>query len=155
VTPRVLSVITLLLGAVALGLVVIPAIAYDQPFPWQRKDRQRGAEVAPTTRKGGLTVTIKGVDLTIGGKRTPVEQPKPAEPEPVNPTKPFTLAAAGLAVGGMVTGALSWRHRRGRPLALVGMALGVAALTWQYIAFGLAVGAAIAIILIILSALSS
>ena len=133
-----------------------------------------GSQAAGKDRDGGLTVQTRRFSFTLfRGKKQdepqtrPAAPPAPAEAAPsppapaptapaaVSPARAFRVSGAGLALLGLTVAPFAWRHRRNRPLAVAAVGLCCLALTWQYVVVGIAVGAAIAILLIILSAFSA
>src|SRR4051794_24877168 len=56
--------LTVLIGVVALGLVIVPAIVYDAPAPWEKREAKK------TDDSGELKVKIKGIELTWGRRST-------------------------------------------------------------------------------------
>src|SRR6478672_5225309 len=107
--------LTLLIGVVALGLVIIPAIVYDEPAPWRRR------EVAPPPRAakgdGELKVKFKGIELTWGRKSAtrpattdeavPAVAPPPPQ-VPNDPVKIYKVSAVILALAGLIVGTMAW-----------------------------------------------
>lgn len=150
--PYVLSLISLIAGLIALGMAVIP------PFVWDRPIQLPFTTPAPppepkTQHEGGLTLKIKSMTLTLGGKEVPVEE----KPKPVtitrDPVKWFTISAIGVAILSMFISTLAQKFEKHTVLTTSAVSLSVAAITWQYIIIGIVIGAAIAILLVILSAL--
>jgi hypothetical protein len=143
-----LARLTLLIGVAALALVIIPAIVYDEPAPWQKEEREaRRASRAD----GELRVKFKGVELTWG--RRAASQPdtieSPPPPPPRDPIKPYKLSAVILALTGLIVAPMSWQTRAGRPFAVTGVVLCCAAILWHYVLAGVAAGVGIAILLLI------
>lgn len=151
-----LARLTLLIGVVALALVIIPAIVYDEPAPWEKKEREARRQ---RRADGELKIKVKGIEFTWGrrsttqaGEASPaVEAPTP--PPPADPIKPYKLSAVILALTGLIVAPMSWRSRNGRPLAVTGVVLCCAAIFWHYIAVGVAAGVAVGILLLILGSL--
>ena len=159
--PMRLSVIALLLGLAALGLAVIPGMAFGRPLPNPFAEEKKPAPVVepPAEREGGVTFRFRTWSVNFFGKGA---EKKPALP-PVDPppelTKDpvhwFTISAVGCALLGI--GLASFGHVRERhtPLTVCAMGCCAAAVTWQYFAFGIILGVAAAIALIILSVFGS
>src|SRR5215216_2474670 len=97
--PRhVLARFTLLFGVLALGLAVIPGVAYDEPFPWQRKEHAKAAaanaKVKDLAAGGELKVKVSNLEFSLGrknrGATTAPAVQEPAPPVvPADPTKTY------------------------------------------------------------------
>lgn len=157
-----LGILSLLIAVIALGLAVIPGIALDRPVQILPKPEPPPPPLPATETKGGLTFHYKGFSVNVGGKSQPVEEPlaEAIEAEEVEAKinnerdhwhRSFTLAAVCCALLAAVLGPLAWMKEK-QP-AITGPALVIAtlALTWQYIAIGIAVGVAIVVVLFIIS----
>jgi len=148
--------LTLLIGVVALGLVIIPAIVYDQPAPWQKR------EVAPppptAQRSGELRVKFKGIELSWGRKSAtqpnianeaaPAVPPPPPQP-PKDPVKIYKVSAVILALAGLIVGTMAWRNSAGRQFVVSGVVLCCAAILWHYIVAGVVAAVGVALLLVI------
>jgi hypothetical protein len=146
--PIWLSAVVLLTGGIALGLAAIPPIVFERPLGLAAIDKP--ADPPPAERQGGVNFKVGKFEVNVGGK---VQAPPPVIPTP-NPVKWFLVSAIALAIPTIVVGAVAWHSERHRAIASTGMALGVMAIAWQYIIFGIAIGVALAIILILLSAMN-
>ena len=153
--PTMLSGGALIIALVALGLAVIPMLAYDRPLsnPFAVDKAPEPRVEPPPEREGGVNLRFKGLSVNIGGK---VPEQKPPRPDPPpqltrDPVRWFTIAAAACAVIGL--GIASYGHYRERHWALTVCTMGlcVAALSWQYFAVGIIAGAAVAAFLIVLA----
>jgi hypothetical protein len=151
--------LTLLLGVVALGLVLLPAIIFDQPLPWAaagEKDQPVERAQQPTSHR--FNIKINRFEFAFGKNTTQpataeVSAPPPVPPPPRNPIKPYQIAAVIFALAGLITGPMAWSTaRRSRPLVVSGVTCCCAAILWHYVVAGLIVGVAVAILLFILSA---
>jgi hypothetical protein len=153
--------LTLLLGVLALGLVVLPAIIFDQPLPWSLPAREKNQPVErpepPTAHR--FNIKINKFEFAFGKSTS---QPATAAAEvtappplpPPNPVKPYQISAVIFALAGLITGPVAWTSaRRSRPLVVSGVTCCCAAILWHYVVAGLIVGVAVAILLFILSAL--
>jgi len=153
--------LTLLLGVVALGLVVLPAIIFDQPLPWsaaaREKDQAAERPQPPATHR--FNIKINKFEFAFGKSSTQPttaapEVAAPPPPRPPNLIKPYQIAAVIFALAGLITGPMAWTSaRRSRPLVVSGVTCCCAAILWHYVVAGLIVGVAVAILLFILSAL--
>jgi hypothetical protein len=65
----------------------------------------------------------------------------------------LSIAAASLGLTGSLSGTVGWIRREDLRLTVSAMAVGALAVAWIYIVLGIVIGAAIAILLILLSAL--
>jgi hypothetical protein len=153
--------LTLLLGVLALGLVVLPTIIFDQPLPWSLAAREKDQPVErpepPTAHR--FNIKINKFEFAFGKSTSQpttaaAEVAAPPRPRPPNPVKPYQISAVILALAGLITGPLAWTSaRRSRPLVVSGVTCCCAAILWHYVVAGLIVGVAVAILLFILSAL--
>jgi hypothetical protein len=157
--------LTLLLGVLALGLVVLPAIIFDQPLPWSLAAREKDQPLerpAPPPTAHRFNIRINKFEFAFGKSTSQpataatevAAPPPPLPPRPSNPVKPYQISAVILALAGLITGPLAWTSaRRSRPLVVSGVTCCCAAILWHYVVAGLIVGVAVAILLFILSAL--
>lgn len=141
-----LGLATLLVGVGALAGAILAAILFDQPPPWKAADPPPGPRI-----EGQKTVEFKGVKVSWGGKAVK-EEPRQDEVR-MTKLKGMSLGIAGFALAGLALGPLAWWRERRYALAAPGMIMCCAALTWQYLIFGIAVGAAAAVFLFVLSLL--
>jgi len=147
-----LSVVTLLFGAVALGLAAIPPIALGRPLGLLP---EKEAKVVPPElrHEGGIRLAVGKFSVTFGGKE--VAEPAPPPPPPLqNPLKWFLVTMIGCALVGLVLGPIAWSRERHFVISGTGMALATAAVIWQYIIIGVVVAVAIVVILALVSAFS-
>lgn len=153
-----LSIVGLVAGVIALGLAVIPAIAYERELPnpfADTEENERHVE-PPAEREGGITFKFKNLSINVGGKVPKKEQPAEAPPQLTkDPLRWFTMAAIGCALTGLVAATIGHLRERHPVLTVSSMGCCAAAITWQYFAIGIAVGAAAAAFLIILAILGS
>jgi hypothetical protein len=153
-----LSIIGLIAGVVALGLAAIPAIAFERALPnpfADTKKNERDAE-PPAEREGGVTFKFKSLSVTLGGKAPKKEQPAEAPPEVTkDPIRWFTMAAIGCALIGLAVASIGHLRERHTVLTVSSMGCCAAAITWQYFAIGVAIGAAVAAFLVVLAILGS
>jgi hypothetical protein len=63
----------------------------------------------------------------------------------------FLIAAVALAILSIPVAVASWVYERQRALPIAALSCGCVAVTWQYIVFGLIIGAAAAMFLIVLA----
>jgi hypothetical protein len=94
------------------------------------------------------------LSVGLGEKQVAVPQPPPvpAEPPP-DPLRWYTVAAVSFALLGLVLAPVAWVRKEHPAYALSALALCTTALTWQYVAFGIAAGAAVAAFLVVLALL--
>ncbi|MDB5320042.1 MAG: hypothetical protein JWN40_1673 [Phycisphaerales bacterium] len=161
---HLLARLTLLLGVVALGLVVLPAMVYDQPPFRAAADKEQDSHGDDRTSKPPVAhrfnVKINKFEFAFGKATTqpstaPGETPLPTQPPPPppNPVKPYQIGAVVVALLGLITGPTAWTTaRRSRPLVVSGMTCCCVAITWHYVVAGLVIGVAVAILLFILGA---
>jgi hypothetical protein len=153
-----LSIIGLIAGVVALGLAAIPAIAFERALPNPFADPKKNEHNVdtPAEREGGVSFRFKNLSVNLGGKAPKKEQPADAPPEVTrDPIRWFTMAAIGCALLGLVVASIGHLRERHTVLTLSSMGCCAAAITWQYFAVGIAIGAAAAAFLIVLAILGS
>jgi len=167
-----LGLLTLAIAILALGLAVIPGIALDRPPPIFARPPEPEPESEPKFDRG-VTLRHKSFSITFGTNRKAKEESQEAADELAEPKdevtvaasppaaqistadqmmKGLTLASACCSLLGMVLGSIALNKEKQPALSGTGMFLAFVALTWQYIVFGIAVGVAIAIIFMLLSA---
>lgn len=135
------SIITLCLGALSLMLSVGTTITYDIPPPWK--------EVKPQEPRleGQKQVEWHGFKFRWGGKPVKEEEKAPGFTVP----KILFLSSAVISVIGLLLGSLALYREHRIALVVPAMILCFAALVWQYLIFGILLGAAVAIFCLILS----
>jgi hypothetical protein len=140
-----LGLATLLLGVFTLGGAIIPSILFDVPPPWKPN------ELKPTGPRveGQKSVEWKGVKVSWGGKV--VKEETKTDEVRMSAAKWIAVVVAIVSLVGLALGPLAWWVERRYALAAPGMCLCCAALTWQYLILGIAVGAAAGIFLVTLS----
>lgn len=167
---HILGILALVMGVAALGLAVIPGIALDRPFPAAPKPRAEPAPPPPPAEPGGgVTFRVKQFSVTLGGSKKkaqadnqPAQQAPPVVDQPIPKDRAipndgdrllkwFTIAAVSCSLIGLILGPISWAREK-QP-ALSGSAMGICclALVWHYVVMGIAVGVAVAVIVILLS----
>lgn len=150
-----LSVVGLFAGVIGLGLATIPAIALERALPNPFADNKKEVE-PPVEREGGITLRFKTLSINIGGKVPKKEQPADAPPEVTkDPIRWFTMAAIGCSLIGLVLATIGHLRERHTVLTASSMGCCAAAITWQYFAIGITIGAAAAAFLIVLAILGS
>jgi hypothetical protein len=175
----VLSVVALLIGVIALALAIIPALALGRPLPnpFAEEAAPEPPATEPTTpdspddeREGGITLKYKSVSVTFGGKKkedkddeedeagqaaepVPREQPKPETKAQADPVRWFTLTAVVAALVGLVLAPIAQVKEKHPAMTIGAVMLCVGAITWQYFAVGIAIGAGVAACLIVLAIL--
>lgn len=148
--PLWLSLVTLLAGALALGIAAIPPLALGRPLGLAVPEKP---PEPPTVHEGGLTFKHGKFEVTFGGRKEPViSEPTP---KPTDHTRWFMVAAIGLALTTIVAGAIAFHREKNYSLAGIGISLSVLAIAWQYVIVGITIGIAIAIVLVLISALGS
>ncbi len=156
--PMMLSIIGLIAGVIALALAAIPAIALERALPNPFADStKKDREVKPAAeREGGVTLKFKQLSVNFGGKVPKEEQPAITPPELTkDPIRWFTIGAVFCALGGFVLATIGQLRERHTVLTVSSMGCCAAAITWQYFAVGIALGAAAAAFLIVLALLGS
>ena len=141
ISRPILGVLTLCLGGLSLALTLYVTIVYDIPPPW------REAKLAEPKIEGQKQLEWHGVKLKWGGKHVKEEDKAPELTIP----KTLFLTTAALSVLGLLIGPLAYYREHRYALIVPGMSLCFTALVWQYLIFGIFVGAAVAICLIIIS----
>jgi len=149
--PIRLSLLALLAGAIALGLAAIPPIAFGRPIALAAEEDPPAPPRAE--RQGGVTFKLGKFEVNVGGKQ-PDPKPLPAVGPLAHPIKWFLISAIAVALITVVGGAFAGHRDRHPVLAGTGMALGVLAIAWQYVIIGIAIGVTVAVLLILLHALS-
>lgn len=157
---NILGILTLFIAVVALGLAVIPGIALDRPVQILPKPEPVEAPL-PTETKGGMTLRYKGFSVNLGGRTKPVDEPptvteaRQAEAESDkmrdNWLRNCTLAAGCCSLLAAVLGPFAWVKEKQPAITAPAMVIATVALTWQFIAVGIAVGVGLAVLLIIIS----
>jgi len=157
--PFVLSILGLVVAATALGLASIPAIALERapanPFAGEKEERPRVEP--PRERDGGVTLKFKKFSVNLGGKAPKRENAPKATPNAEvtkDPVRWFTMGAMGCALVGLVLSSVAQLREKHTVLTLTSMGCCVAAVTWQYVVFGIVVGAAAAAFLVMLAILA-
>lgn len=168
VKPFWLSVVGLLFGIAALGLVVIPAMAFEQPLPNPFAKKEEPPKVKPAEPKdheAGVTLKYKSFSVTLSGKKEarkadnekeaakPEVQPEPKLEVTKDPMRKFSLAAFGCALIALCVAPVAHVRERHLALTLSSMGISVGALTWQYFVIGILAGAAVAAFFIVLTIL--
>ena len=147
------TVIGLIAGAIALGLAVIPAIAFERPVsnPFSASEKIQNPE-PPAEREGGFTFRVNSFSIKFGGK-SPKRQESGSQPPVItkDPTRNYTISAIGCALAGIVFASIGHHREKHTALTMTSLGLCVAAITWQYIIFGIVVGFVIAALLMALS----
>lgn len=155
-----LSIWGLILGVIAIGLASIPAIALDRSIfnPLGERQNERPVAEPLAQREGGMTLKSKDISVNFGGK--PPEQ----EPEAVanamdsltaDPIRWFTVSAICCALLGLVVSSLGHIREKHLPITIVAMSCCAAAITWQFLAIGIAIGVAAAVFLVVFGAIGS
>lgn len=157
--PYTLGVIGLLLGLAAMALAIIPAVALDRPLPNPFASRADVPAPPPagTEPTGGLTLKYKSFTFNLGSSNDEpqIEIPKPEPAVTLDPVRWFTIAAVVSALIGVVFSAIGQIKEQHTSLTVSSMSCCVAAMTWQYFAAGIMIGAAIAIFIILMAILIS
>lgn len=149
----ILSMIGLIAGMIALALAVVPAIAFERPLPNPFADKKNDDRRIdpPAEREGGITLKFKGMSMNIGGKVPKKEVPAEKPPEVTkDPIRWLTISAIGCALIGLVAATVGHLRERHTILTVTSMGCCAAAITWQYVAIGIVVGVALAVLVIVL-----
>lgn len=146
-----------------MGFASVPALAFNQPLPnpFAQEPKPQIPDKSAPEREGGLTLKFKSISVNIGGKAKE-QEPEESPPDPPkqlaltdDPIRWFTVATIGLGLLGIVAALVGHVRERHFPLTAGSLGLCAAAITWQYFAIGIAVGAAVAACLIVLAILGS
>ncbi len=166
--PFWLSVVGLLFAIVALGLLVIPVIAFEQPLPnpfAKKEEPPKVKPVEPKDHEAGVTLKYKSFSVTLSGKKEAKKvdgEKDAAKPEPQpeqkleltkDPMRRFSLAGFGCALVALCVAPVAHVRERHLALTLSSMGISVGALTWQYLVIGIFAGAAVAAFFIVLAIL--
>ncbi|MEX0865886.1 MAG: hypothetical protein WD030_00920 [Pirellulales bacterium] len=163
------GIAALLVGAVALGLAVMPGIALDRPLPFESEGPEEAKREIPEL-EGGVTFKTDKFSLTFGSAKE--ESPQEIEARELAQAareaaerkrrderdaalNQFSLAAAGCSLLGLVFGAFSWGRETQPAIAAVAMGMACLALLWQYVVIGVVVGVAIVVLLLLISSLGA
>ncbi len=160
--PFGIGIAALILGVVALGLACIPALALDRPLPNpfadEKADAAQADETAAGEKEGGITLSYKNVSIRLGSKDSEgtetASQGSQAAPNNSDPIKIFTIAAIVCALVGLVVASIGQIRERHTALTMSAMGCCAAAIAWQYIAVGIAVGVGAAVLIALLSAMN-
>ena len=146
-----LGLVCLVLGVLAVGLMVIPPAVADERAPLPRSAAE---DRRPKAGNSETTVSVGKFSFSWRKKHDAVESPAPAAPAKPPSTdwrRICTVAGLSTALLGILVSPLAFtRQRRSRPLAVSGAALCCAALAWQYIMVGIAIGVAVAVLLLVI-----
>lgn len=172
--PWLWSMLALIIAVVAVGLACIPALALERPLPnpFAAAPANEKPRLDPPPEKepaGALVVKYKKWSFTLGSKK-PTDSVSPeavatappaaaAVHEELNltrdPARWFTIAAVSLGLIGIVVASIGQLREKHTALTACSMSVCAAAIAWQYLAVGIAVGAAAAVFLIILMIFAS
>jgi hypothetical protein len=163
-----LSFYGLFAGILALALAAIPGIAMEQPptNPFQRPsdvnpvNGEQYSEKADATpaKKRGITLKLKGFSINLGkdaqkneGRNRPVEMPdEPQKPfQKNNHIRWFMIAACASGLIGLGVSAIAHAREKRPTVTLTAMGCSVAAITWQYVVFGIVCGVAIVVVIFV------
>jgi hypothetical protein len=139
----------LIVAALGLALGVMQPHITEAMKPPPPPPPQKMADVLA---EAGDKFVGKMVDRVRGKKPEP---PKAVEPPPKKTPWPLyiSIAATSLGLAGSLSGTVGWIRREDLRLTVSAMAIGALAVAWIYIVLGIVIGAAIAILLMLLSAL--
>lgn len=155
-----LSILGLIVSVIAIGLASIPTIAFDRPLlnPFGEQAQKRPEIEQLPEREGGVTFKFKDISVNFGGK-APQNEPVVDEAPPPQLTKDpirwFSISAIASALVGLVISSVAHVQERHTAFTVGSMGCCAAAITWQYVAIGIAVGVGAAIFLVVLGALAS
>jgi hypothetical protein len=155
----VLSISALAIGVVAIGLASIPPVilgrALPNPFVEEKaKDKPRVEQA--TEREGGITLKYKNFSVNVGGRVPEKKNVGMVQPESAkDPIRWFTISAVSFALVGIVVSLIGhWREKH-TVLTVGSVGCCAAAIAWQYLAVGIAIGAAAAAFIIVLALIGS
>jgi hypothetical protein len=153
-----LSAVGLILGILALGLAVVPALAFDRPLPNPFATTEQPKPPKPPEPEGGFTLKYKNFSVNLGGKKRDLEEPHVQPPQPkltTDPIRLLTIAAIACALVGIVFSTIGQLKEKHTSITAVTMLSCVAAITWQYFAAGIMIGAGIAVFILVIAMLGS
>lgn len=153
-----LSVMAIVLGVLSLGVAILtPMILGAEPQP----PSSTNVEKAATDVEGNVELKFRSFSLTLKRDDESTESESPPSsvltPAPQAPVPGLTaaryMAIAGVcfALLGFAVTPFAWVREHQAALCCGAMLLCTAGLTWQYIAFGIAAGAGIAMLLVVLA----
>lgn len=141
----ILGIVTLSLGALSLVIAVTLTIVYQLPPPW-KEDKPVEPKI-----EGQKHIEWHGVKFKWGGKVVKEDE----QVSVITIPKALHISSAILAVAGLFLGPLAWYRERRYVLAGPGMGLCCIALVWQYLLLGIMIGAAAAVLLMLLASFSN
>ena len=153
-----LSITGLVISVVAIGLASIPAIAFDRPLMNPFLEFGKKADAEPVEREGGVTFKFKDLSVNFGGKHPDKEAVLEAAPLPAltrDPIRWFSISAIASALVGLVVSIIAHVREKHTAFTVGSMGCCAAAITWQYVAIGIAVGVGAAIFIVVLSMFGS
>lgn len=153
-----LSITGLIISVVAIGLASIPAIAFDRPLLNPFLEFGKKADAEPVEREGGVTFKFKDLSVNFGGKQPDKAAALEAAPLPAftrDPIRWFSVSAIASALIGLVVSVVAHVREKHTAFTVGSMGCCAAAITWQYVAIGIAVGVGAAVFLIVLSMIGS
>ena len=148
------SMATLAVGVIALAAAVMLHLSIDEA-----KQQPKAAAEEVERIEGGIRLKWKSVEAHFGGRPVKRAEPKvEAKPDeradPVEQRRRYRMITAAIALVGLAVGPLAFWRESAYALSGPGMAFCFVALTWQYIIAGIAMGVAVVVILLILSAIT-
>lgn len=152
-----LGLVSLVLGVLAVALMVIPPAVIGEPLGFLKRENEPVEAPKVSETQTSVSVGKFSFSWRKQHKPEPAVAPDPAQAEPpvIDWVRISTVGGLSTALLGLLVSPIAFTRRRDRSLALSGAVLCCAALTWQYIMIGLAIGAAIAILLLLLSSFST
>jgi hypothetical protein len=141
----------LVAGILGLALAVIPSIAMERslPNPFETPEQAQRRIQGPPLKKGGITLNFKGLSINLGGK----EIKAPIAPNPTltnDPLRWLMIAAALCGLIGLAICSVAHVREKQTAITMTGMGCSVAAITWQFLVFGIVLGVALVVVLLIL-----
>lgn len=145
-----ISIVGIALGVLALGLAIVPSMALGRPMPNPFADKK---EEAAVSRDEGVTLQYKKLSIKLGGKTAEASEKSPEITR--DPIQWFNMGAAVMALVGIAVTVIGHWKEGQTFMTVSAMSCCVMAITWQYVAVGIAIGVGVAIFLLILSQLGS
>jgi hypothetical protein len=155
--PIWLTIAGLIVGIASLGLAVVPPLAMGRglPNPFAEPKEEKPPAEPPAEREGGVTLKYKNFSINVGGKNAKKDE-KPVEQKvelTKDPAHWFMISAVGAALAALLIAAIAQIRERHTGITVCSMGVAAAAITWQYVAIGIAVGAAAAVFLVLIAIL--
>ncbi len=144
-----LGVYGLVTGILGLALAAIPSIAMERslPNPFETPEQTQRRIHGPPRKEGGVTLRFKGLSLNFGGKE--IKSPIPPNNSFTNdPLRWFMIAATLFGLIGLALCSVAHVREKQTAITLTGMGCSIAAITWQFLIFGIVLGVVLLFVLL-------